>query len=146
MNINFGCGTDIKNGFYNIDYPEIDLNNMLPFTSDEFDYGICKQVIPYLKDLHFSLSEMKRVCKELEVTFPHFSIGCPNQISYGKVYYFGFSINNMFLLNPKEIVIRTNFFRVSLTKKNWKYKLMIYFEQYLSAIIKIREMRLLWEK
>ncbi|MFH1376321.1 MAG: hypothetical protein ABIH25_01670 [Candidatus Woesearchaeota archaeon] len=144
--INFGCGKDIKKGFLNVDYPEINLNKPLHYQDNEFDYGLCKSVIPYLKNLHFSLKEMKRICKKLEVAFPHFSVGTPNQISYGKVYYLGFSINNMFLLKPDEIIVKNSFFKIKLKKKNWKGKLMIYFEQYLSAIIKIREMYLIWNK
>jgi predicted SAM-dependent methyltransferase len=81
--LNLGCGSDIRQGWINLDIADIegvnivhDLNKLpLPFEGEEFDYILCKDVlehldyVPLLRDLH-------RILKRggvLEISVPHFT-------------------------------------------------------------------------
>lgn len=140
--INFGCGEDRRAGFLNVDYPEVDLNQRTFYRNKEFDYGLCRCVVPYLNDINFSIKEMRRVCKELEVSFPYV-FGSPNQLKYGRVNYSGFTLRQLLQLKPNKI--RIEFYNYVLFKRfcfdvnNKKMlKLALYWDVYLSAIIRAR--------
>lgn len=81
--LNLGCGTDIKEGWVNLDIADLpgvdvihDVNELpLPFTDEEFDHILAQDIlehleyIPLLKDLH-------RILKpggSLEIRVPHFT-------------------------------------------------------------------------
>jgi SAM-dependent methyltransferase len=81
--LNLGCGTDIRNGWVNLDIAELpgvdvvhDINKLpLPFGEDEFDYILCNDIlehldyIPIMKELHRIL----RTDGVLEIKVPHFT-------------------------------------------------------------------------
>lgn len=81
--LNLGCGTDIRDGWINLDIAALegvdvvhDISNLpLPFGDNEFDYILAQDIlehleyIPLLKDLH---RIMKRGAT-LEVRIPHFT-------------------------------------------------------------------------
>lgn len=81
--LNLGCGSDIKEGWVNLDISELDgvdivhdINNLpLPFEDEQFDYILCQDIlehieyIPLLQDLH-------RIMKKggiLDIRVPHFT-------------------------------------------------------------------------
>ena len=83
MKLNLGCGTDIKNGFVNVDNVKLsgvdvvhDLNKRLPFKDKSFNEIICLDVIEHISDTEKFMKEICRVAKpnsKITITTPHFS-------------------------------------------------------------------------
>lgn len=82
--LNIGCGTDIKEGFVNLDkdkFPGVDVIQDL----DKFPYDLkdntfsevhCHQVLEHVDDVFKTMNEIWRVCKNGAVVYidvPHFS-------------------------------------------------------------------------
>jgi len=71
MKLNFGCGRDIKKGFYNVDIqkgPEIDKSFDFekfpyPLEDNSFDYILANQVMEHLGNLHAVFDELYRISK-----------------------------------------------------------------------------------
>lgn len=118
------------------------MNKKLPYKDNQFEYGLCKSVVPYLKDLEFSIKEMSRVCKRLKISFPHFSGSIPNQLDYGKVIYLGFSINTLLRFNPKKIKIIT-YFKLSFSinpNKRWQMYMGLIWQNFFSGFVRCRQL------
>ena len=66
MKLNFGCGTDIKEGYVNADIQEgadlvFDFNKFpYPFKDNEFDYIYSRNVLEYLENPEKVLIELRR--------------------------------------------------------------------------------------
>lgn len=81
--LNVGCGTDIREGYVNLDIaplPGVDMvHDMhklpLPFQSEEFDEILCKDVLEHLEyiDVLRELHRILRVGGVLIVRVPHFT-------------------------------------------------------------------------
>ncbi len=81
--LNLGCGTDIKEGWINLDIADLegvdvvhDINSLpLPFPDNEFDYILAQDILehleyaPLLKDLHRVLKKDSTI----EIRVPHFT-------------------------------------------------------------------------
>lgn len=87
MRLHFGCGSDYKEGFVNVDNDKscradmyCDLSKLpLPFKSNEADYVYAKYFLSYIGDIYAWLDDLHRICKpDASVVFvvPHFS--CAN--------------------------------------------------------------------
>ncbi len=84
MRLNLGCGTDIREGWVNLDVvplPGVDVVHNVeklpyPFESDTFDEILCQDILEHVSDLPGILFELKRVLKKdglLRIQVPHFS-------------------------------------------------------------------------
>jgi len=70
--LNFGCGKERKEGFYNIDiikskgiHKSFDFNKFpYPLKDNQFDFVLCKQVLEHCLFPERVLREFKRICRE----------------------------------------------------------------------------------
>ena len=80
--LNIGCGNDIKKDWINLDVYALDgvdvvhdINKLpLPFSNDEFDYVLCKDVFEHVEYIPL-LKEIHRILKPngiVEIRVPHF--------------------------------------------------------------------------
>ena len=84
MKINLGCGTDIKEGFVNVDrmqLPGVDVvgdidGKKLPFKKNSVELVIVNHVLEHVQNLELLLKELHRICKpkaRIYVRVPYFS-------------------------------------------------------------------------
>lgn len=84
--LNFGCGTDIKEGYVNVDIvklPGVDIAYNFnefpyPFKDNWFDKIYTSHVLEHLDDLPKVMKELKRISKKgakIVIRVPHFSCG-----------------------------------------------------------------------
>lgn len=82
--LNLGCGTDIREGFINLDIADIkgvdiihDLNNLpLPFRDGQFSEIICYDIIEHIFDYIPLMRDLCRILKKggvLEIKVPHYT-------------------------------------------------------------------------
>jgi SAM-dependent methyltransferase len=82
--LNIGCGTDIKEGFVNLDQVKLkgvdvvhDLNKFpWPFKNNEFDYINAEQILEHLDNQVKSLQEIWRISKpgaKIHIAVPHYA-------------------------------------------------------------------------
>jgi SAM-dependent methyltransferase len=81
--LNLGCGTDIREGWINLDIAGLDgvdvvhdINVLpLPFKSEEFDLILCKDILEHFEYIPL-LKELHRILKPggvIEICVPHFT-------------------------------------------------------------------------
>lgn len=81
--LNLGCGTDIREGFVNLDskaLPGVDVVHDIerfpfPFAEEEFEYILCQDVLEHVEYIGV-LKELHRILKKngtVEIRVPHFS-------------------------------------------------------------------------
>jgi len=81
--LNIGCGSDIKEGWINLDYCKAegidvvhDLEKKLPFKDNEFDLIYASHILEHIKNYEQLIGELRRILKEggiLEIKVPHHS-------------------------------------------------------------------------
>jgi len=75
--LNFGCGTDIKKGYLNVDIQKgkgIDLSfgfNKFPYPlkDNTFDYVLVDNVLEHLDDIDKIMMELRRICKNNAIIY-----------------------------------------------------------------------------
>ncbi len=81
--LNLGCGTDIREGFINLDIADLEgvdvVHNInilpLPFEDNHFDFIVCQDVLEHV-DLIPVMKELHRILKkdaEMQIRVPHFT-------------------------------------------------------------------------
>ncbi len=84
MNLNLGCGKDIKKGYVNLDraqLPGVDVVHDIekfpwPFEDNTFDEVVANQVLEHVADLIKTMEEFYRVSRpggQIKITVPYFS-------------------------------------------------------------------------
>ena len=84
MKINLGCGTDIKEGFVNVDrmkIPGVDVvadidGGKLPFKDNSVEMVFLSHILEHICDLEKLLKEIYRICKpnaKIYIKVPYFS-------------------------------------------------------------------------
>jgi len=75
--LNFGAGTDIKEGFDNLDLKDFDFNIFpYPIKDNTYNYIYCHQVLEHLREPEKVLNEFHRICRpfaEIDISVPHFN-------------------------------------------------------------------------
>ncbi|MBS3078626.1 methyltransferase domain-containing protein [Candidatus Pacearchaeota archaeon] len=82
--LHLGCGTDIRQGFINLDsvkLPGVDIVHNLdkfpwPFKDNSFEYIISISTLEHLENLIKVMEEIHRICKNnaiIEIRVPHFA-------------------------------------------------------------------------
>lgn len=148
--LNLGCGTDIKEGYVNLDVAKLpgvnvvwDINKLpLPFKKEEFDEIYCKDVlehvdyIPLLKEIHRIL----RMGGIVKIRVPHFTsknlyIDPTHKHgfsfdtfkfftnSHERAYYFDFHFSEakVYLEFDKKWYLPWNFVLESFFNLNWRF-------------------------
>jgi predicted SAM-dependent methyltransferase len=91
MKLNLGCGKDIRDGWENLDFPDIDLENLLPFETNSIDEILLRHVIEHIKEHKQLLKECFRILKPNEiitiVTPNYRGLGCRLALFFGKDYF-----------------------------------------------------------
>jgi len=94
MKLNLGCGTQIKEGYVNLDIiksPNVDVVHNLdkypyPFKENQFDEILCKHVLGTLEDILKVLNELHRISKKgalIKILVPYYnSKGAFNDFTY----------------------------------------------------------------
>lgn len=156
--VNFGCGGIFNVSTSHVEWintdkeardhtlgriKECDLDKTLPFKDKEIDVGIARSVVPYVSDIKRTISELKRVCKHLRISFPHESSGMPSQILWGKVNYHHFSICSTLVFEPQEIIIEFLWPFGEIRMAPNKRILRIY-DSYISRILPCRQFWCVW--
>jgi SAM-dependent methyltransferase len=127
VRLNLGCGTDVREGFVNLDHialPGVDVvhdlsTGTLPFEDGVFDEVICKDVLEHL-DYVPVLREVHRVMRPgglLHVESPHFtSIAVPLDPTHRTA----FSVDTLrfFCDEPDHDQVRTYYF-------DWKFRRVV---------------------
>ncbi len=82
--LNIGCGSDIKEGFVNLDRFKLSGVNVVhdlgkfpwPFKDNEFDFINCDQILEHLDDIPKALREIWRISKngaKIHIGVPHYA-------------------------------------------------------------------------
>jgi predicted SAM-dependent methyltransferase len=82
--LNFGCGRNIKEGFYNVDLQKgkgidksFDFNKFpYPLKDNSYDYILVDNVLEHLEKPNKVLLELYRICRNdgiIDITVPHYS-------------------------------------------------------------------------
>lgn len=83
LKLNFGCGTDIRKDFINLDIVKLDGVDVMwninevpyPFESNSFDYILCNDIIEHI-DFIKTMKELYRILNEqgkIAIRVPHFT-------------------------------------------------------------------------
>jgi SAM-dependent methyltransferase len=74
-NLNFGCGTNIMQGFDNLDLKDFDFNRAhYPIKNDTYGYVYSRHVLEHLREPEKVLNELHRICKPgavIDIIVPH---------------------------------------------------------------------------
>ena len=84
MNLNLGCGKDIRKGYVNLDWaklPGVDVVHNIekfpwPFDDNTFDEVVANQVLEHVADLIKTMEELYRISRpggQIKITVPYFS-------------------------------------------------------------------------
>ncbi len=149
--LNLGCGTDIKEGYVNLDIvklPGVDVvwnvNKLpLPFKKEEFDEILCRDILEHVDDLIRTLKELHRILKKggvVKIRVPHFTsknlYADPTHKrgfsletfqyflrGHNWAYYFDFSFSKVrtFLEFDKKYYIFWNYFFELFYNLNWRF-------------------------
>ncbi len=107
--LNLGCGTDIREGFHNVDVvllpgvdEQLDLKSYkLPYEENFFEVIVCRDVLEHLEHYPLMLQEIHRVLQpggRVEIQVPHFTswyaFGDPQHVKFFSVRTFDFFIEN----------------------------------------------------
>lgn len=145
LRLNLGCGTDIREGWVNLDcklLPGVDVVHdisylPLPFADEVFEEILCQDILEHVADLESLLKEIYRVLQQggkLSIRVPHFTSKCAyNDPTHRRL--FGIETLLFFVNNHR----RSYYFDFSFSKKeNLRIvfdKIPIYFYNYFIEVI-----------
>ncbi|PLW95191.1 MAG: hypothetical protein C0592_00590 [Marinilabiliales bacterium] len=140
--LNLGCGTDIKEGWVNLDVSPLegvdvvhDVNTLpLPFEDELFDYILCQDILEHIEYIPV-LKELHRIMKKggiIEIRVPHFT----SRINYiDPTHKKRFSIETFDFFTSKAPNGRDYYFDFHfekvIYKQIWFYKKGLFFGNYL---------------